>query len=130
MLRIGEVALQAAPLGAPRPGARRGAPRTSAGIGDKPAETGGARVAMAHHDGDRTVGRDPTADIDGDVAAVGENAVDDAHGIAIARDAVALVRDNRYAPQAVIARHGKARRRGECDGRSGERTGDQTGAVL
>src|SRR5271169_2880721 len=124
---VGTLAELRAPLGGPGAGAGAGLPGALAGIGQKPAGACRPRLAVAHDHGDRAVGGNLAADIDRHVAAIGENAVGNAQGIAIARDAVALLGDDRHAPQAVIARHGIARRCSESEARSSERAGNQAG---
>src|SRR5579872_5392353 len=118
-----------AALGGPRTRAGAGRPRAAAGVAGEPAGAAGAGVAMAYVHGHGAVAADLAADSDGDVAAIAEHAIGDAHGIAIAGNAVALFGDDRHAPDAVIARHGDAGAGAERERRGDERRGAKAHAV-
>ena len=95
--------LPAAPLRGFRARAGRAAPRAAEAAGQAP---GGCRagIAVAQRDPNSAVRRDPPGDVDREVAAVGEHAVSDAHGITVAGDAVAPRGEDRHAPDAIVAR--------------------------
>ena len=104
--------------------AGRRPPRAGAGFGGEPAEARGPRVAVAQNHRHEAVASDAAGDVNRNVAAIDQNAVGDAHRIAIARDAVAFGRHDGDAPQAVVTRHRKT-----CRRRKGERTGKERGGA-
>jgi hypothetical protein len=98
-----------------RPCARAGAarPKSVAHVAGQPARAARARTAVAHGHRNKAGWRHLAGDGEGGVAGIGEQAVRDADRIAVAGIAVALLGNDRDAPNAVITRHRHARCGGE-----------------